>query len=211
MRCVPREDRIETGVAALLLTGGASRRMGRDKATLPAADGVPLARRTAGLLAAVAAPVLEVGPGRAGIRAVPDGWPGAGPLTAVASGATRLATLGWSGPVLVVATDLPELDEPLLGWLADHPYPGTVVPVVDGYPQMLCARYDAATVACAPVLAGAGARRMRDLIEGRRVHLAGPDEWGGVSIGGSLRDTDTPEAWAAYVARLPSGGGRGRA
>jgi molybdopterin-guanine dinucleotide biosynthesis protein A len=194
---VPCDDPPETGVAALLLTGGASRRMGRDKATLLAADGRPSARRTARLLAAVADPVLEVGPGHASIRAVPDGWPGAGPLTAVASGAAALRTLGWCGRVLVVATDLPRLDEALLRWLATHPYPGTVVPVVDGYPQLLCARYDADTVALAAALVGAGSRRMRDLIEGRPAHRAGPDEWGGVSATGSFRDADTPEAWAA--------------
>jgi molybdopterin-guanine dinucleotide biosynthesis protein A len=49
-------------LAALLLTGGASRRMGSDKATILDGDGQPLAVRTANLLAAVADPVLEVGP-----------------------------------------------------------------------------------------------------------------------------------------------------
>ena len=52
--------------AALLLTGGASRRLGRDKATLMV-GGVPLARRTAALLVEVANPVIEVGPGYTGL------------------------------------------------------------------------------------------------------------------------------------------------
>nr|MDP9020189.1 NTP transferase domain-containing protein [Actinomycetota bacterium] len=59
------------GVAGLLLTGGASRRMGRDKALL-AVHGLPLAQRTAGVLAAVVAPVLEVGPGRSTLPAVQE-------------------------------------------------------------------------------------------------------------------------------------------
>jgi hypothetical protein len=100
------------------------------------------------------------------------------------------------------------LDEALLRWLATHPYPGPVVPVVDGYPQLLCARYDAATLDRAPALAEAGSRRMRDLIEGRRVHRAGRDEWGGVSATGSLRDADTPVAWAALVGGPPVVSGR---
>ncbi|HZI37181.1 MAG TPA: NTP transferase domain-containing protein, partial [Acidimicrobiia bacterium] len=49
-------------VAGLLLTGGASRRMGRDKALLEV-GGRRLVDRAASVLAAVADPVLEVGPG----------------------------------------------------------------------------------------------------------------------------------------------------
>ncbi|HVL90346.1 MAG TPA: NTP transferase domain-containing protein, partial [Actinomycetota bacterium] len=46
--------------AGLLLTGGASTRMGRDKATI-VAGGASLAERSAAALRAVAAPVLAVG------------------------------------------------------------------------------------------------------------------------------------------------------
>jgi molybdopterin-guanine dinucleotide biosynthesis protein A len=191
-------------VAALLLTGGASRRMGRDKASLPAGDGRTLAARTAALLAAVAAPVLEVGPGRSGATAVADIWPAAGPLAAVASGVVALRATGWEGGALVVATDLPGLDEALLRWLVDHPAAGTVVPVVDGRPQLLCARYDAPALHRAAALVAAGRRRMHDLIEGCPRHLAEAQEWSGVSSAGSWRDADTP---SALVAALE---GRGR-
>jgi molybdopterin-guanine dinucleotide biosynthesis protein A len=172
--------------------------MGRDKATIAGPDGDGLARRTARLLAAVADPVLEVGPGHAGVTAIADGWPGAGPLAAVASGVAALRTAGWEGDVIVVATDLPGLNVGLLTWLADHPGPGNVVPVVDGHPQLLCARYDAASIGRAPGLVGTGARRMRDLLDDRRTHWAGPEEWAGA--GGSLCDVDTPEALAAFTA-----------
>ncbi|MST35182.1 NTP transferase domain-containing protein, partial [Acidimicrobiaceae bacterium USS-CC1] len=51
-------------VAALLLTGGRSRRMGRDKAAL-VVGGRTLAQRTADLLrrAGLGGPLLELGPG----------------------------------------------------------------------------------------------------------------------------------------------------
>ena len=49
-------------VAGLLLTGGASRRMGSDKALLEV-EGRRMVDRAAAALAAVAAPVVEVGPG----------------------------------------------------------------------------------------------------------------------------------------------------
>ncbi|MBO0769097.1 MAG: NTP transferase domain-containing protein, partial [Solirubrobacterales bacterium] len=48
--------------AALLLTGGTSKRMGRTKALIKLHN-MTLSERTAGLLLRVAAPVLEVGPG----------------------------------------------------------------------------------------------------------------------------------------------------
>jgi hypothetical protein len=55
-------------VGGLLLTGGASRRMGSDKALLKV-DGRRLVDRAAAVLGAVAAPVIEVGPGWApGLR-----------------------------------------------------------------------------------------------------------------------------------------------
>jgi molybdopterin-guanine dinucleotide biosynthesis protein A len=180
--------------------------MGRDKAALVGADGRTLAARTAALLAPLADPLIEVGPGRSGATAVADGWPGAGPLAAVASGVIALDALGWAGPVLVVATDLPALEAPLLRWLADHPADATVIPVVDGRPQLLCARYDASTLLLAGRLVDQGCRRMQDLVDGRTVHLAGPEEWAGVAAAASFGDVDTPEAFAAV---LDAGTGRG--
>jgi molybdopterin-guanine dinucleotide biosynthesis protein A len=185
-------------VAALLLTGGKSRRMGQDKATLSGPDGRPLAKRTASLLAAVAHLVVEVGPGFSELASVTDAWPEAGPLAATASGALALRAAGWEGPALVVATDLPGLNEPLLRWLADHPYPGNVVPLVEGSPQWLCARYDGATLAGSVGLVESGRRRMAALAEGWSTHRAGPDEWSAVAAGGSMLDVDPPEDLAAF-------------
>jgi molybdopterin-guanine dinucleotide biosynthesis protein A len=199
-------------LAALLLTGGASRRMGSDKATILDGDGQPLAVRTANLLAAVADPVLEVGPGRAGTDFIRD-EPGRGPLAAVAIGVDGLAGRGRTGAALVVATDLPRLDHALVAWLARHPAPGTVIPVVDGQPQLLCARYDALTLSRAVHLLAEGRRRMTDLIGDRPWHAAGPAEWGPVSATGSFRDADTPselrDLLAARGPLLPAGSADG--
>ncbi len=52
-------------VAGILLTGGASRRLGVDKASL-VVDGETLAARAARVLTLVCAPVIEVGRGRLG-------------------------------------------------------------------------------------------------------------------------------------------------
>ncbi len=90
-----------------VLCGGASRRMGRDKALLPV-DGVPMAARVAGALrAAGATEVLAIGGdpgalGPLGLRPVPDGWPGEGPLPATLTALTAAS----EDIVLVVACDL---------------------------------------------------------------------------------------------------------
>jgi len=192
-------------VAGILLTGGASRRMGTDKSVLAAADGRPLAARTGCLLAAVTALAVEVGPGRSGLPAVAEHPPAAGPLAAVAAGVAWLAAAGWHGPALVVSTDLPLLDAPLLAWLAAHPAPANVVPAVDGFPQWLCARYDGPTLAAAGGLVAAGQRRLAALFAGRLVHLAAPEEWTAAGAGPLAPiDADTPEELA-----LLTGGAQG--
>jgi CTP:molybdopterin cytidylyltransferase MocA len=106
-------------VAAAVLAGGSSRRMGRDKATLRV-GGTELARAAIRAAAAVAEPVVLVAPdghpaatlaGRAGVGWVPD--PGEGPLAALAAAlrATRAPHL------LVLAADHPDLRPELLALL----------------------------------------------------------------------------------------------
>jgi molybdopterin-guanine dinucleotide biosynthesis protein A len=191
------------GAAGLLLTGGASRRLGQDKAALvPAGSSEALAPRTARLLVQVARPALEVGPGSSGLPALQEDHPGSGPLVAVAAGSRRLRALGWTGPVIVVATDLPRLTPGLLGWLAEYPSARSVIPVVDEIPQTLCARYAAADLDLAVELAARGLRALHHLVSRIDAVLAGPSLWqaaaGGVD---ALFDIDTP----ADLARLQEG------
>lgn len=106
-----------------VLCGGASRRMGADKATIPVA-GVAMARRVADtLIAAGCSPVVAIGGdavelSRLGLEYVPDEFPGEGPLGGV------LTALAIGSPVVVVACDLPNLrPETLTGLteaLGDH-------------------------------------------------------------------------------------------
>src|SRR5438105_14773030 len=126
--------------AGLLLTGGASRRMGRDKALLEV-DGQRLVDRAAALLAAVADPVVEVGPGWSGLPAVREDPPGSGPLAAVSTGAAALRRAGHHGPALVLAVDMPKVRVDLLRLLARRARPPTPVPPADGHPHPLCPRY----------------------------------------------------------------------
>lgn len=164
--------------------------MGTDKAGIEI-GGLTLARRAAAALVQVAAPVLEVGPARTALRAVAD--PGIGPLGALAAGWEALSASGTGGPVLVLACDLPLVAAPLLQLLADHPGEGTVVPVADGRPQPLCARWSRAALARAAGLTAGGERRVSALLALESC-VAWLDEavWATVAGPHALDDVDTP-------------------
>jgi molybdopterin-guanine dinucleotide biosynthesis protein A len=208
-------------IAAALLTGGASRRMGRDKASLilgAAGPGMPealtpdpetLAARTARLLRAVADPVIEVGGSVTDLPRVADRRPRAGPLAALADAAGALRAESWSGPVLVVATDLPRLSVGLLAWLAGHPIAGALVPLDrTGRPQPLCARYPWAALELAEDLVAGGATRMGALLEVVNPLFCPPSEWAGPAGGSDvLVDVDTPADLADLIDGPPTGAG----
>jgi molybdenum cofactor guanylyltransferase len=183
-------------VAGLLLTGGASRRMGSDKALLEV-DGQRFVDRAAAALRAVADPALEVGPGWSGLPAVQEDPPGSGPLAAVATGAMALRAGGHDGPVIVLAVDMPFVTVELLRLLADRPGPATAVPRAGGHPQVLCARYGPEALAAVDRLLAAGGVSLRKLVEamdGRgEVGWIEPEEWRPVARPEALADVDTPD------------------
>ncbi len=177
-------------VGALLLTGGASRRLGIAKATL-LHDGESLADRGARVLAAACDPVLEVGSGASSLPVVQEDPPGSGPLAAVNAGAGELRIRGYDGPVLVLAVDLPFVEPALLGWLATHPARETVVPRVEGEAQSLCARYSVEALAVAEQLVAEGERSMRSLLAAVPVAFQDEDDWGAVCDARAFADVDT--------------------
>jgi molybdopterin-guanine dinucleotide biosynthesis protein A len=139
-----REGRF-ADVAAALLLGGASRRMGADKARL-LVGGVPAATRTARLLARYFEEVLLVGgdpPPEAPGRRVADPE---GPVCALRGLAAALGAAR-AERVLVVATDLPGLTPEIVLGLVAHPEADVVLPRTRsadggrGRLQPLCAVY----------------------------------------------------------------------
>lgn len=171
--------------------------MGRDKASLPLGEAT-CAERVGARLSHVVAPTLEVGPGRSGLSAVRENRPGEGPLSALAAGWEALDTMGHRGPVVVLACDLPLISAPLLRLLASHASSGSVVPVVDGRPQALCARFSAAALEHGARAAAAGWRSLAPLLDhGDVVWLEEPD-WARVADRRTFTDVDTP----ADLARL---------
>src|SRR5204862_7415264 len=100
--------------AGVVLTGGSSRRLGFDKATVRVGDET-LAVRAARVLGAVCSPVVEVGPGHTGLHAVQEVPSGSGPLAALVAGADALA----AESVVLLACDLVRVEPPVIALLAD--------------------------------------------------------------------------------------------
>lgn len=156
----PEEGRL-ANVSAALLVGGASSRMGRDKAALPLL-GVAMATRLARLLDRHFEELLLVGgepPPEAPGRRVADVE---GPRCALRGVVTALAHAAGER-VLIVATDLPLLSDALLLGLVAWPETDAVVARDDRGPQPLCGVYRRE-----PAL-----RAARERLVGERLALAG--------------------------------------
>jgi molybdenum cofactor guanylyltransferase len=155
-----------TGV---VLTGGASRRFGRDKAVEPI-DNIPMARRVLdALVAAGAASVVTVGgPDREfGVRHVADLYPGEGPLGGLLSAFHAVAT----DVVFAAACDLPYLDSVTIrAVLSSLEHVDAAVARTDGL-EPLCAAYRVSTCGEAfQVAFHEGERSMMRALDRVRVH-----------------------------------------
>lgn len=125
---------------AIILAGGDSRRMGRDKASLMLGGHSLLQRVIATMQQVFASVVVSVREPRPDVDLpqICDESPHAGPLAGVAAGLSHIKTQ-WA---FVVACDMPFMTPELIEWLAAHRGEHqAVVPVVKGYPQPLAAFY----------------------------------------------------------------------
>jgi molybdopterin-guanine dinucleotide biosynthesis protein A len=206
------EDRLAT-VAGALLLGGASSRMGEDKAARRV-GGEPAARRLARLLASLFEEVLLVGgrpPEGAPGRPVPDRQ---GAPRCPLRGLVAALEASEAPALLVLATDQLAVTPALLLALAARGDADAVVPVAEGRLQPLCALYRRETVL--PVARGhlaEGRLALHALLDVLEVgRLEGPDLEAVAPGGRALRSANTPEAWRALEAELagtsPSRGAR---
>jgi molybdopterin-guanine dinucleotide biosynthesis protein A len=196
-------------VAAAVLAGGVSRRMGRDKATMPV-GGSPLAVRVLAAAARVADPVVLVAPvghrarglvaaegGAGGVTAGVVTDPGDGPLAALAA---ALAALD-AGHVLVLAGDHPGLRVELLAHLVSLRGRAEAVACRrGGRLEPLVAVYQRGpALAAARARLGGGDRSLRGLLAALRTLVVEEPEWRGLDPdGSSFADLDDPadvEAW----------------
>lgn len=152
-------------VAAFVLAGGGSTRMGRDKAMLEL-GGEPMVVRAAHLAEPHVPSVAVVAPaGRYAameLPVLPDRWPGAGPLGGIAT-ALSATSAEWN---LILGCDLPYLTSEWLAWFiprAMNSPAQAVVPESRRGLEPLAAIYNRA---CAVALTEAVERGVRRVSEG---------------------------------------------
>jgi len=199
-------------VAGAILAGGASRRMGRDKATLLVEGATLLARsRTAMARAIAPAPIAVIGLAPTGGTAalgeaaasddtrIPDRRPDAGPLAGLE---TALEHAGEADIVLVVGVDHPWLSPDVLSLLvttlAEGPahVDAAVLGTADG-PQPLIGAYRTRARSTLTELLDAGERRLRALLDHLDVEVVAPGRWRPLDpLGASTVDVDDPETLA---------------
>lgn len=182
--------------AGYLLAGGASSRMGTDKALLPF-RGRTLAQHIAGEMVSVAESVTLVGdPDRytgLGLRVIPDAVEACGPVGGIYT-ALRDTTADWN---LVVACDMPGLKARFLAELfaaAERDGGLCLAPTSpSGRVEPLCAVYHRDALARVQEALDRGLRRARDLPGVLGAHLWPVEE------GSWFANMNTPEEWSAHI------------
>ncbi len=209
VRLTPTDAPAITGI---VLAGGRSSRMGRDKASL-LVDGETLLQHSVRALAAVADEIVVVHapgtPRRAldapcPVREVDDPVAGEGPLVGIATGLREAR----APLAVVVGVDMPFLEPALLRLLVtrlreERAASGArwVLPIADGRRQPLCSAFarDALDVLDAHI--EAGDRAPMAVGADLRVALLSEEDWRAADPDGrSFVDVDTPEDFAAAMA-----------
>lgn len=190
----------------LILAGGRSARMGRDKARI-AIGGRSLLERAVDLVRASGGDPVLVGPPRVDLplAGVPrldeteDGTPPAGPLAALCHG---LAATG-ADRVVALGCDQPLLTPGLLKMLVRHSESyDAVVPRAAGELQVLAAAYTRACLPAMEELLAAGRRALHDLVPRVRARLLEAADLQSCGGPGIFLNVNTPEDLARAEAAL---------
>ncbi len=184
--------------AGFVLVGGASTRMGRDKALLPYHGG-PLIQHIASTVVAAAGNVTLVGDlqkyGAFGYPVIPDPIAGAGPLAGICASlaATRA---DWN---LVLACDMPAVSPAFLRELLDTAERSSADALLpagpSGLPEPLCAAYHRRALPDIQNALDRGIRKILDGLAGISVQI-----WR-VPAGRDFENCNTPRDWSSFLAR----------
>lgn len=188
---------------AVIMAGGDSRRMGRDKASLVLGEQT-LMQRVAEIMQVVFPQVVvSVRTPRADIALpqVCDVFSDLGPLAGLCAGLDYASQDGvpW---IFAVATDMPFLRPALIEQLANYRSGvDAVVPLVDGHPQPLAAFYSIDALPAVRALAtGEGKRSLRAALERLQVAYVHAADLITADPGlDSFVDLDTPEDLAKAI------------
>ncbi|RME37768.1 MAG: molybdenum cofactor guanylyltransferase [Thermoflexia bacterium] len=207
----PAADSGVLPVTGVVLAGGASRRMGRDKAFLELA-GRPLIAHVLDRMAEVCAEVLVVAndlPRYAGlgVRVVPDVFPGVGVLGGLHAGLQA----AHHDLILAVGCDMPFLNPALLRAFGAWAEGYDVVALRRGEQvETLHAAYRRACLPAMETAIRAGERRIISFFPHVRVRYVAPEEAEVLDPGlRSFRNVNTPQEWEALRAEIRNRIGRG--
>lgn len=190
----------------LVLAGGRSTRMGRDKAALAYGDGPPQLERAMALLAPrVVRAYVSVrsdqasDPLRARFPQIADTHENLGPIAGILAAQDRHPGSAW----LVLACDLPLLDAPTLEHLLRHRDPARTATAYrsshDGLPEPLCAVWEPRSRAPLAGYVAAGRNCPRKfLIEADTLLLDEPEPH-------ALDNVNTPRDYGSATDRLSRG------
>jgi len=184
--------------AGFVLAGGASSRMGRDKALLPFRGGA-LAAYVAAMVAAAAGSAMLIGDPQKyrhlGYPVIPDRTPGAGPLGGIET-ALCSTIADWN---LVLACDMPAISPDILRDLldaAERSGADALVPEdISGRLQPLCAVYHRRAAAILRSALDRGVRKITEALDGLDAAL-----WPMVDDV-CFTNLNTPEEWVGYDAQ----------
>ncbi|GAC1670326.1 MAG: hypothetical protein NVS9B2_16100 [Steroidobacteraceae bacterium] len=188
----------------LVLAGGRSTRMGRDKATLPYGDGTPQLERAVALLGRHAARVYvsvradqAADPLRAQFAQIKDLHENLGPIAGLLAAQAQHPEVAW----LVLACDLPLLDDTSLTHLVSKRDATRTATAYrsshDGLPEPLCAIYEPVSREALSVWVAAGKQCPRKFLSGADVALL--DE----PNPRALDNINTPPEYQAVTAAHP--------
>lgn len=186
------------GVTGVILAGGSSSRMGRNKALLEV-DGTPIITRIYRTLAGLFHEVIVVTNSPLDYdflpcRKVPDIYPGCGSIAGLHSALAHST----SAHTFVTACDMPFLDPDIIHYLcaARQGECDAVVPFSEGGQEPLHALYSAA---CSDIFENAirqGERKILDIIGSMDVRLVSYEELQGAGgHGSSFLNVNTPEEY----------------
>lgn len=193
----------ESCIAAIVLCGGHSTRMGTSKAMLRLGNETLLqriariSREVFEIVCVVAAQGQELPPLPPEVEIVRDSKPDCGPLQGILDGMTHLACR--ADAAFVCACDMPlltvEVIQFLVGQLGDNEI---VMPQVDRHDQPLAAMYRMTVVDRAKKLLSGGRAGPIDLAKHCRTRRIHGDELRDVDpMLAALSSVDTPEQWKA--------------
>lgn len=194
-----------SGVSLVILAGGLSRRMGRDKAALPAGDGTLVEHLTRRLAPVVDETIIAGGSGGRpvpGVTLVEDHHPGMGPLAGIHAGMVAAHTqLVW-----VVGCDLPDAEPGLAGLLCGLAGDvDAVVPRIDDEPQSVCAVYQRALSSRIDAMLRSGERRVSLLLAASNVRYVTAEELRVIDPElRSFRNLNTPADYQAWLETQPA-------